>query len=188
MTGLPNNKPGTAPVKSPRKGRYDATRVTNFKRLIEMLRKQNMNRAQASEALGISVQNASKYFCDLGKQGVTICGADPDALRSGRRISHSLTENGEAIDAFLATLDLPRRAMPKKVRASEDPTRHLHLIFAGVMGHTEQAAPAPDPLALPKAFFRPVRLDDEPLPRAPAVQVTRSSFPMPDSAAFVVPT
>lgn len=178
----------TVICKRPRTGQFTDERSANFKRIISMLRTGPLTRSMVADFLGIDVKLASKYLCDLGRAGVTRFKSQKVA-GIGKIVRHRLSANVEAVDSFLARLDAPRKSSPTRVRVSDDPARHFHLIFTGAMIHPEPVAtPEPDPLALPPLFFRPVRLDDEPLPRAPAAQVARSSFPAPNSAAFVVPT
>lgn len=189
MTSSANNLPGAAKV-SPRAGRYNEFRTANFKRIIETLRTGAMDRAKAAEALGITLQNASKYFCDLAKHGVTEFASGPcTAFAVGRTIQHRLTGDEKAIDAFLESLDAPRECHPARSKITADPARHFHLICRDSLTFAPPAAShGADPLGLPKRFFKPKPVRGETMARfLPVIPPKPPGFPVPSNFAFQVP-
>ena len=169
----PACQPVEPPVicKRPRKGEINNRRAENFKTLINMMRVNGITHAQAAEKLKVSRKVASNYLSELGRAGVTRFASEyPDGKR---RATHRLSLNTDAVEDFVARLDMPRQASPTRIRVGDDPTRHFHLIFAAAMIHPEPvASPGPDPFALDPAFFAKRELAPIPPPVRPPVATT----------------
>lgn len=211
MTGLSNNsgraaisapprvtEPGTATAPGParassrRKQGPTAERIAKMITLIEELRLRPMTLADMGDHLKFSPPGTRKYLGELRAAHLV----DEDAAPITRERTYTIVDDGPRVKAFIASMsgdgNVPtRRGAPSNLDvAKRDPARHFPLLAddAHYSVRIRRAPVAPDPLALPEGFFKPSRIDDEPLERTPAAQVARSSFPVPNSAAFVVPT
>ena len=173
-----------------RKGRRSTAHVDKLNLMLARLRYGPATAAEIGALLNVEVSVARRYLVKLGNAGL----ASTETCEVSARKTHTLTGSEQEVMAYLCSVQLipmaARKPKPNALAIAKASGRRFH--FAGddehIMARLHKAPAAPDPLALPVAFFRPAQIDDEPMPRATVAQMARPSFPVPSSFAFQVPT
>lgn len=179
----------SAPV-SRKRHRSQQSRIDNTVRLIAEFRTREMTRRDVMALFTFSENGAGRYLREMLEGGIIeIARFDNPGARTPGHPVYVLTADDEAIAAFMAATSIQTGTKCATQKAKSDKRRTLHVMHddAYFQVKMHRAPVAADPLALPGGFFKPAQSDDEPMPRAVAAPVARSSWPVPNSAAFVVP-